>query len=66
MIYDGILAIKKEWNNATYSNRDGPRDYNTKWCKPDKDKHHMILLIHGIWKIDINESIYKIEIGLQT
>ena len=24
---------------------DGPRDYHTKWSKPDKDKYHMILLI---------------------
>ena len=53
-IYNGILAIKKEWNNAIFSNMDGPRDYHTKWSKPvsqtEKDKYHMILLICGIQK----------------
>ena len=30
-IYNGILlSHKKEWNNAIYSNMDGPRDYHTK------------------------------------
>ena len=27
-------ANKKEWNNAIYSNIDGPRDDHTKWSKP--------------------------------
>ena len=26
-------AIKKEWNDAIYSNMDGPRDDHTKWSK---------------------------------
>jgi len=26
-------AIKKEWNNAIYSNMDSPRDYHTKWSQ---------------------------------
>ena len=31
-IYNGIrLSHKKEWNNAICSNKDGPRDYCTKW-----------------------------------
>ena len=39
-------AIKKEWNNAICSNMGRPRDYHTKWSKPDeKDKYHMISLI---------------------
>ena len=29
-------AIKKEWNNAIYSNMDGPRDYHTKWVRQRK------------------------------
>ena len=29
---------------------DVPRDYQTKGSKSEKDKHHMILLIHGIFK----------------
>ena len=50
-IYNGILLSHiKEWNNAICSNMDGPRDYHTKWSKPEKDKYHMILLIYGILK----------------
>ena len=45
-IYKGILLNhKKERNNAMCSNLDGPRDYHTKWSKPEKDKYHMISLI---------------------
>ena len=43
-----LLSHKKEWNNAICSNMDGPRDYHTKWSKPDKDKYHMISVICGI------------------
>ena len=31
---------------------DGPRDYHTKWNKPDKDKYHMLSLINGTNKLD--------------
>ena len=31
-------AIKKEWNNAICSNMDGPRDYHSKWNKPDRER----------------------------
>ena len=34
-----LLSHKKEWNNALCSNMDGPRNYNTKWSKPEKDKY---------------------------
>ena len=27
------LAIKNEWNNASYSKMDGTTDYHTKWSK---------------------------------
>ena len=38
-LYTGILLSReKEWNNAICSKMDGPRDYHTKWSKPDKDK----------------------------
>ena len=30
-------AIKK-WNIAICSNMDGPRDYHTKWSKPDRER----------------------------
>ena len=38
-LYNGILlSHKKQWNNTTCSNMDGPRDYHTKWSKPDGEK----------------------------
>ena len=50
-IYNGILlSPKKEWNNAIYSNMDGPKDYHTKWSKSEKDKYYIISLISGILK----------------
>ena len=55
------LTTKREWNNAIYSNMDGPRDYHTKWKKLDKDKYRMISVIYGIFKKDTNEFIYKTE-----
>lgn len=34
--------IKTNWNNAIYSNMNGPRDYYTKWSKSGKkDNYHM-------------------------
>ena len=36
-IHNGVLLIrKKEWNNATGSNTDGPRDYQTKRSKSER------------------------------
>ena len=36
-IYHGILlSHKKEWNNTICNNMDEPRDYHTKWSKPDR------------------------------
>ena len=41
-----ILICKKEWDNAIFSNMDGPRDYHTKQSKSErKDKYHMVSLI---------------------
>ena len=37
-IYNGILAIEKEWNNAICSNMDGPRDCHTEWSKSDRER----------------------------
>ena len=39
-----ITQPLKKWNIAICSNMDGPRDYHTKWSKPDKDKYHMSLI----------------------
>ena len=37
--YNGILlSHKKEWNNAIYSNMDGPRDHHIKWSKSDRER----------------------------
>ena len=49
--YNGILAIKKEWNNAICSNMDGPRDYHTKWyvcyhLRVESNKHDKKELIY--------------------
>ena len=37
-VYNGILALKKEWNNTICSHMDGPRDDHTKWNKSDREK----------------------------
>ena len=31
-------AIRKEWNNAIYSNMDTTRDYQTKWSKSERER----------------------------
>jgi len=41
-------AIKKEQNNAIYSNMDGTRDSHSKWNKSEKDRHQMLSLVCGI------------------
>ena len=62
-IYNGVfLSHKKEGNDIICSNIDEPRDYHTKWNKPEKYKYHMISLICEIQKNDTNELIYKAEI----
>ena len=47
-IYQWNISHKKNQNNAICSNMDRPRDYHTKWSKSERDKYHMISLIHGI------------------
>ena len=38
-IYNGILlSHKKEWNNDICSHMEGPRDYNSKWSKADRER----------------------------
>ena len=61
------LAIKKEWNNAICSNMDGPRDYHTKWNKPDKERQ-ISWDITYMWnlKYDTNELIYETETNSQA
>ena len=69
-IYNGMLLSykkkKTKWNNAIFSDVDGPRDCQTEWCIPqtESDKY-MISLICGILKNGTNELIYKKEIESQ-
>ena len=44
-----LLSHKKEWNNAC-SNRDGSRDYHTKWSQSQRDKYHVLSLMWNLKK----------------
>ena len=66
-IYNRMLSgHKKEWNNAIWSNMDGPRDCHTEWSKSDTERQ--ISCITYMWNLkkkkDTNELIYKTEIEL--
>ena len=68
-IHNGILlSHKKEWNNAICSNMDRPRDYHTKWGKPDRERQipYDITYMWNLKKKDTNELIYRAEIDPQT
>ena len=58
---------KKDWNNTICSNMDGPRDYNTKWSKPDRERQISYDIVY-MWNLknDTKELIYKTEIDSQT
>ncbi|XP_029087507.1 E3 ubiquitin-protein ligase KCMF1 isoform X2 [Monodon monoceros] len=60
-IYNGILAIKKESNNAICSNMDRPRDYHTK--RSTSEREGQIPYITYMWNLnyDTNERIYETE-----
>ena len=57
-----ILIHKKEWNNATGSHMDGPRDYHTKWSKSERQRQIPYDVTH-MWnlKYDTSEPFYKTE-----
>ena len=61
------FSHKKEWNNAICSNMDGPRDYPTKWSKPDSLRHISYDIV-SMWNLknDTHELIYKTQINPQT
>ena len=66
-IYNEILlSHKKEQNNAICSHMDGPRDYLTKWNKPNRARQIPYDIIY-MWnlKYDPNELIYKVETDSQ-
>ena len=48
---------------------DGPRDYHTKWSKPDRKKQISFDITY-VWNLkkkkDTNELIHKTEIDSQT
>ena len=36
-LYNGILTINKEWNNAICSNMDGPGDCHNEWSQTEEE-----------------------------
>ena len=55
-IYSGLLLKHKiEWNNAIYSNMDGPRDCYTEWSKSGRERQISYDIIY-MW----NLIIYRI------
>ena len=54
------LSHKKEWNNAICSNVDGPRDYQTKRSKSERERQ-MPYDITYMWnlKYDTNELLWN-------
>ena len=59
------LAIKKKLNNAICSNKDGPRDYHTKWGKSERQISYDITYMWNL-KYDTDELIYETKTDSQT
>ena len=54
-----LLSYKKEQKKAFCSNMDGPRHCHTKCnSKNENDKYHMISLICGIFKKEIQMNLF--------
>ena len=50
-MYNGMLFIhEKEWNNAIWTNMDGPRDCYTEWSKSDRERQ-ISYDINKMWKL---------------
>ena len=67
-IYSGILlSHKNEWNNAIWSDTDGPRGYPAKWSQSDWEGQWSHSTTYT-WnqKTDTNEIIYKMKVDSQT
>ena len=61
-IYNGILlSHRKEWNNVTCSNTDGPRYCHTEWSKSDRERQisYDIAYMWNLKKRGTNELIYR-------
>ena len=50
--------IKKEWNNTICSTMDRPRDCQTKWSKPDKDKYDITYMANLKHKWQMTQWTY--------
>ena len=61
-----LLSHNKEWNNAICSNKNGPRDYHTKWSKSDREKQIRYCLYEDPKINDTNELTYTTETDSQT
>ena len=53
-----LLSHKNEWNNAICSSVVGPRDYNTKWRKSEKQMPYDLTYMWNL-KYDTSELTYK-------
>ena len=66
-VYSGLLLSYKKWNNAICSNRDGHRDYYTKWGKSDRERQIPYDTTYT-WNLkkkkkkDTDKLIYKTEV----
>ena len=60
-------AIKKEKNNAIFSNMDGTRDFHTKWSKSERRRQISYDIIY-VWNLiyGINEPMYRKETSSWT
>ena len=60
-------AINKEWNNATCSYVDEPRDYYTKWSKSDRERQISYEITY-MWNLkhDTNKLIYETDSQTQS
>ena len=61
-IYNGmLLSHKKEWNNAIWSNMDGPRDYHTKWSKSDRERQISYDVTY-MWNLKYDMKVQAVKV----
>ena len=61
-----LLSHNKEWDNAIYSNMDGPRDCHTESNMSNRERQTSYDFIY-MWNVKngTNEPIYKAEVESQ-
>ena len=73
-VYNVYIIYIMEYYSAIKTNEivpfaamDGPRDYHSKWSKPDRERQTLYDIAY-MWNLKkwYNELIYKTEIDLQT